>query len=141
MTDGCIFCQVVSGQIPTNLIYSDEKVIVFLDIKPANKGHALVIPKKHYENLNEIPADEVWHLFEVVQKVSKALEKSLDAEGYNVVMNNKRTAGQLIDHAHVHVIPRYKGDDMTIKLGWSYKGYEGNEMREYGDKLRKGIKK
>lgn len=140
MSDGCVFCKIVEGQIPSNLIYSDEHIFAFLDINPANKGHTIIIPRKHYETFNEIPASELGHLFEIVQKISEAMEKNLKAGGYNVLSSNKRPAGQEIDHVHIHVIPRYKGDEMQVRMGWTYKKYEGNEIKEVADKIRKGLR-
>ena len=135
----CIFCKIISGQIPSTIVHSDDNFFVFLDINPANKGHTLVVPRKHYETFNDMPAEEVWHLFETVQRVSKAVEKGLKAEGYNILISNKRAAGQEVDHIHVHVIPRYKGDEMAVRLGWTYKKYEGNEIKEVADRIRKSL--
>ena len=135
----CVFCKIIAGEIPTTIVHLDESTFAFLDINPANKGHVLVLPRKHYENLNDIPANEVWHLFEIVQKISKAIEKGLKAEGYNVLMNNKKPAGQLVDHAHIHVIPRFKGDEMQVRLGWNYKKYEEGEAKTVAERIKKYI--
>jgi len=135
----CIFCKIISGQIPSAIVHSDDNFFVFLDINPANKGHTLVIPKKHYETFNDMPAEEVWHLFETVQKVSKAVEKGLKAEGYNILISNKRPAGQEVDHIHVHVIPRYKGDEMAVRLGWNYKKYDEGEAKAVADRIKKNL--
>lgn len=125
----CIFCKIIAGQIPANIVYSDEQVFAFLDINPANKGHTLVVPRKHYTTFNDIPEAELQDLFSAVQKISKGMEKGLNAEGYNVLNNNKKPAGQLVDHVHIHVIPRYKGDEMSVRLGWSYKKYEEGQRQ------------
>jgi histidine triad (HIT) family protein len=135
----CIFCKIISGEIPATIVHLDESTFAFLDINPANKGHILVLPRKHYENLNDIPTNEVWHLFEVVQKISKAIEKGLKAEGYNILMNNKKPAGQLVNHAHIHVIPRFKGDEMQVRLGWNYKKYEEGEAKTVAERIKKHI--
>ncbi|MEM2974047.1 MAG: HIT family protein [Candidatus Micrarchaeia archaeon] len=135
----CVFCKIIEGQIPSSVVFSDEHIMAFLDINPANKGHTLIMPKRHYNTFNDIPVKELSHLFEVVQRVSKAVEKGLAAEGYNILINNKKAAGQLVEHVHIHVIPRHKGDDMAVRLGWSYKKYEGNEIKEVADKIRKNL--
>jgi len=135
----CIFCKIINGEIPSTIVYSDESTFAFLDINPANKGHTLVIPKKHYETFNEIPTSEIWHLFEVVQKLSKAVEKGLKAEGYNILSSNRRLAGQEVDHAHIHVIPRFKGDEMQVRLGWNYKKYEEGEAKTVAKRIKKHI--
>jgi histidine triad (HIT) family protein len=139
MAEECTFCRIIAGQIPATIIHSDDRTFAFLDINPANKGHTLVLTRKHYENLNEIPANELGSLFEAVQKISKAIEKGLKAEGYNILMNNKRPAGQIIDHAHIHIIPRFKGDEMQVRLGWAYKKYEQGEDKTISEKIKKHL--
>ena len=106
----CIFCKLVKGEIPSTKVYEDDQDLAFLDINPANKGHTLVIPKRHYGDLEEIPADELASLMQVVQKVGKAMKSAVQADGFNIVQNNGRAAGQVVDHLHFHVIPRFASD-------------------------------
>ena len=107
----CVFCGIVQGKIPAHIILDRDNVMAFLDINPVAPGHTLVIPKKHYENLLEIPKEILAELFEAVKVVSKALI-NYGYEGVNVLSNVGPAAGQVIMHAHVHVIPRKTGDGL-----------------------------
>jgi len=135
----CVFCKIIAGQIPSTIVHSDEKVFSFLDINPANKGHTLVVPRTHYPTFNDIPPSEIQHLFETAQTISKAMEKGLHADGYNLMCNNKRPAGQEVDHVHIHIIPRFNGDHVSVKLGWEYKKYDKGEEKTVADKIRKHL--
>lgn len=106
-----LFEKIIAGEIPCYKIYEDDKVFAFLDIQPHSKGHTLVIPKKPYENLLAIPNDLLEPLMIAAKKIAKHMEETLDAKGFNIVMNNGIIAGQEIFHAHLHVIPRYEGDE------------------------------
>ena len=108
MTESCAFCKIVHREMPANQIYEDEKVIAFLSNNPINVGHTLVVPKRHYENIYEIPEDEVAHLSKIVKKVAYAVKTAVNAEGIRIIQNNGEAAGQVIFHFHVHVIPMYK---------------------------------
>ncbi len=110
MSTDCIFCKIVKGEIPSTKILETEKSYCFLDINPINPGHLLVIPKEHYVTIFEIPDDILADLIVNVRKLSEAVYKAVSAEGINVVQNNYRAAGQLIDHAHFHIIPRFSND-------------------------------
>ena len=131
----CIFCKIVKKEIPASVVYEDEHVISFLDIMPANKGHCLVVPKKHCETLLDIQDGDLSELIKVVKKVTKALSLSIGNGAYNIVMNNGEVAGQLVQHAHIHIIPRFKGD--RLRLSWSHKGYKDKEIEEYQNKIKK----
>ena len=131
----CVFCKIARGEIPSAKVYEDQLILAFLDIMPASKGHCLVMSKNHYETFTEIPPNELCDLFEVAQKISKAISSALGNKGYNILLNNDRTAGQLIPHAHVHIIPRFKGD--RIRLSWSHKKYEGREIEKIKEKIVK----
>jgi len=131
----CVFCKIARGEIPSAKVYEDQLILAFLDIMPASKGHCLVMSKNHYETFTEIPPNELCDLFEAAQKISKAISSALGNKGYNILLNNDRTAGQLIPHAHVHIIPRFKGD--RIRLSWSHKKYEGREIEKIKEKIVK----
>ena len=106
----CIFCKIVRGEIPSARVLETDDVLAFLDINPVSKGHTLVIPKAHYASFPEIPADLLGHLGEALQKIGTAVKSQLHCAGFNVLLNNDRAAGQLIDHSHFHLIPRNKAD-------------------------------
>jgi histidine triad (HIT) family protein len=136
MTD-CIFCKIVNGDIPSSKVYEDSETLAFLDISPVNKGHTLIIPKKHYETFEDVPADELGELIVKVQKVCKAVIKATNADGYNLIQNNKTSAGQEVPHIHFHIIPRYKDDG--FKFNWENKKYEDEEMKEFKEKISKEL--
>ena len=108
MSEPCTFCKIVQKEAPASVVYEDEKVIAFMSIQPINVGHTLVVPKKHYENVYEIPEEEAAYLYKIVKKLAYAVKKAVDAEGIRIVQNNGEAAGQVIFHLHVHIIPMKK---------------------------------
>ncbi|RLJ08867.1 MAG: HIT family protein [Candidatus Aenigmatarchaeota archaeon] len=105
--EDCVFCKIVAGQIPAKKVYEDSTVLAFLDINPRNPGHTLVVPKKHYETLMQMPEKEAGELFERVKKLAQAALKAVSADGVSISQSNGRAAGQIIPHVHFHVIPRF----------------------------------
>lgn len=116
----CIFCQIVAGNIPCAKVFETDLVLAFLDIAPIRPGHALVIPKAHHETLLDVPAELSGPLFEALRRVGRAVLAATGAEGLNVGMNNYAAAGQLVPHAHFHVIPRVSGDGLSLWPGAAY---------------------
>ena len=112
----CIFCKIAAGEIPSTTIYEDDDFRVILDIEPASKGHALILPKEHYANLYELDDAVAAKALVVAKKVITEMTEVLGCEGYNVLQNNGTAAGQTVFHFHMHLIPRYKEDD--VKIGW-----------------------
>jgi histidine triad (HIT) family protein len=108
----CKFCKIARKEMSASRIYEDERVMAFLDIRPLNEGHALVIPKKHYETIFDIPDEEIGHLYKIVKKVACAVKEGVNAEGITISQHNGKAAGQVIFHLHVHVIPRYEGQKL-----------------------------
>lgn len=127
--DDCIFCKIVAGGIPSTKLYEDEKVLAFLDIMPAAKGHSLVITKKHYATLIDVPHEELAELAKVVQKIGTAAVKATEAQGFNVLQSNNKVAGQVIPHVHFHIIPRKEGDNLNFS--WEQGKAEQKELEEY----------
>jgi len=115
--ENCIFCKIANGVIPAATLYEDENFKVILDLGPASKGHALILPKEHYENLLELPEDKVAAAFILAKKMAVKMKEVLHCEGLNVVQNNGPTAGQTVFHFHIHLIPRYEGDQ--VGLNWT----------------------
>ena len=113
----CIFCQIVSGQIPSSKVYEDEEVLAFLDITQVTTGHTLVIPKKHYRNMLEMDAEAASSLFARVPKIAKQLQEKLGSSGINIINNNEEAAGQTVFHTHVHLLPRFDESD-GLKLSF-----------------------
>lgn len=115
--ENCIFCKIAAGEIPSATIYEDDDFRVILDIEPASKGHALILPKEHYANLYELPEELASKALIVAKKVVASMTEIVGCDGYNVLQNNGEVAGQTVFHFHIHLIPRYKEDDVTI--AWS----------------------
>lgn len=116
MSESCIFCKIVQKEAPASIVYEDEKVVAFLSIQPINVGHTLVVPKAHYENIHDIPDEEVSHLYKIVKKLAPAVKKAVEAEGIRIVQNNGEAAGQVIFHLHVHIIPMNKESQWVHRL-------------------------
>lgn len=112
----CIFCRIANGEIPAKTLYEDDRFRVILDLGPATKGHALILPKNHAANLFELPQEEAAQVLLVAQRIGTLLREKLNADGLNLVQNNGEAAGQTVSHFHLHMIPRYVGDGQTI--GW-----------------------
>lgn len=131
--DNCIFCKIAAGDIPSATIYEDNDFRVILDIEPASKGHALILPKEHYANLYELSDELAAKALIVAKKVITKMTSILGCDGYNVVQNNGEAAGQTVFHFHIHLIPRYKDDNVNI--GWS----QGNLTEEIKAEILSGM--
>lgn len=112
--DSCIFCKIAGGEIPSATLYEDDDFRVILDLGPASKGHALILPKEHYANLYEIPDELAAKAMKLAKKMASAMTKALGCDGFNLVQNNGEVAGQTVFHFHMHLIPRYEGDGAGI---------------------------
>ena len=110
----CIFCKIAAGEIPSATIYEDDDFRVILDLGPATKGHALILPKAHYADLTELPEELAAKAFVLAKKIVTGMKEALPCDGYNVVQNNGSSAGQTVFHFHMHLIPRYEGDGAHI---------------------------
>lgn len=129
----CIFCKIVAGSIPSEKVYEDEHTYVFLDIKPVHLGHTLVIPKVHAEDIFDIKEKDWLEVMKTVHLFAPKIKTATGADGVNIIMNNKRSAGQLVDHAHVHIVPRFKND--------GFKGLpQHDELKETLTKMAEKIK-
>ena len=112
----CIFCKIANGEIPSRTIEENDMFRVVLDVGPATRGHALILPKEHYKNLYELPEEIVAEAFKLAKKVALKMKERLNCDGVNIVQNNEEAAGQTVFHFHMHVIPRFTDDGQTI--GW-----------------------
>lgn len=129
----CVFCKIIKGELRSYKVYEDEKTLVFLDINPVANGHILVVPKNHYETMEEIPENDLCDLIKAVKKIGMGIKKALEIEGYNVSLNNGRVAGQIIPHFHWHIIPRKENDGLSP---WPHKQYEEGIAEELTKILR-----
>jgi histidine triad (HIT) family protein len=135
MTD-CIFCKIIKGELPSERVYEDKDCVAFLTIGPVNKGHTLVVPRKHVVNLFDMDDALVKKLFIVVKKLIHPVTNAFNADGANVSINNNEASGQIVMHAHVHIIPRYKSDRLSA---WPHQTYADGEMKECGGRIRKRL--
>lgn len=133
----CIFCKIVRGEIPSVKVYESDSVFCFLDVAPAVRGHSLVIPKKHVENILEIPEDMAAGMHEAMRRVGRGIIQGLNADGFNVGMNNFQAAGQVVMHAHWHLIPRFHGDGLQL---WPQHKYDSDEqMQVFAQKISSAL--
>ena len=123
----CIFCKIAGGDIPSATLYEDDEFRVILDLGPATKGHALILPKHHYANLYEIPEEMAAKAMVLAKKMATAMTEALGCDGFNIVQNNGEVAGQTVFHFHMHLIPRYEGEEDFLK--WN-PGTLTDEMRD-----------
>lgn len=130
----CLFCGIVSGDVPSQTIDSDEKTVAFMDINPATPGHALVIPRKHSADLLEIEAEDLDATAEAAQRLARRMKEALDADGVNVLNACGSAAWQTVFHFHLHVIPRFEDD--PLKLPWVPEGGDPDEIAKVAEKLR-----
>ena len=112
--ENCIFCKIANGKIPAATLYEDENFRVILDLGPASKGHALILPKSHAANIYELSDEMAAKAMILAKKMATAMTAALKCDGFNIVQNNGECAGQTVFHFHMHLIPRYKGDQVGI---------------------------
>ena len=132
--DNCIFCKIISGEIPSAVIFEDEEFKAILDRFPGNIGHVLVLPKQHYSNIFDIDEDVAGRLFRLATKIAKNMKEVLGFEAMNVVQNNGSLAGQTVHHFHLHLIPRYENDKVQIK--WEQLDLTDEQIAEIQNKLK-----
>lgn len=131
--DDCIFCKLANGIIPTNSIYEDEDFNVILDAAPATKGHALILPKEHADNLYELPEETAAKVLVLAKRLATKMTEKLGCDGFNIVQNNGTVAGQTVFHFHMHLIPRYNNDGQ--KIAWEPQNVEAEELKNTKDIL------
>jgi histidine triad (HIT) family protein len=134
MTDECVFCKIVKGEIPAAKIFENEKFLAFLDINPANFGHAIIIPKEHTESMISAKSAILKEILPLAKKIAQAITLNRRAQGFNVCINNSKAAGQLVPHLHAHIIPRYDADSLTIDKQKT-KRYLPGEMEKIASEL------
>ncbi len=134
--DNCIFCKIISGKIPCDKVYEDAKTLAFLDANPASLGHSLVVSKNHYETFDEMREDDVKSLTVTAYKIAKAFKKI--SEGYNIIQNNKKVAGQVVPHVHFHIVPRSENDG----IAWNrpYPKCSEEKTKQIAEKIKKNMK-
>ena len=135
--DDCIFCKIANGEIPSATVYEDSICRVILDVNPANKGHALIIPKEHFDNIYSMDAETAAKIFTIATEVAKAQKAELNPGGLNILQNNGEAAGQTVFHFHMHLVPRYIKDNVTMT--WIPGKADTEELSALSKALRKRI--
>ena len=135
--DDCIFCKIIDGTLPSSKVYESDTVYAFLDLNPAGKGHTLIVPKKHCQDIFSVDTKIGSDVLSAMQKIAEAIKLVTGCTGLNIIQNNGRDAGQMVDHLHWHVIPRFAGDGLDL---WPQGKYDSmDEMNAMAEKLRKAL--
>jgi histidine triad (HIT) family protein len=134
----CIFCRIVRKEAPVSIVYEDDKVLAFLDIRPLNEGHTLVIPKDHYETVYDMPEDLIAHIYTTVKRIAVAVKVITTADGITIIQQNGHAAGQEVFHMHVHVVPRYEGQKLPHSRDIPNANRE--QLEQAADRIRQQFK-
>ena len=132
--ENCIFCKIAAGEIPSATLYEDEEFRVILDLNPASKGHALILPKEHYRNLYDLDDALAAKVLPLAKKITNRMKEIVKCDGYNLVQNNEEVAGQSVFHFHMHMIPRYEADH--VGLGWNMGALTEEDKEEIVSRFR-----
>jgi histidine triad (HIT) family protein len=134
--DDCLFCKIIKGEVPANMVYENDKIFAFLDINPNNKGHTLVVPKQHCTDLLETPDDVLADMMSRTKKIAEAIMKAVNADGFNTILNTKPAAGQVIFHTHLHIIPRFKDDGFKH---WPHQEVTPEDLKKVQDLIKQNL--
>lgn len=134
----CIFCKIVSNEIPSLKVYEDDRVLGFMDINPLNKGHLLIIPKTHAATIHEITESDFLAVMSATHKLAAAVKKALNPEGINLLQLNGKAANQVVAHLHMHIVPRWSGDGITISQ-WEMVPGDMEKIKTVAEKIRSEI--
>lgn len=134
MTDECIFCKIIAGELPGEIVDSDERTVAFMDINPATPGHALVVPRAHAADLMEICDEDLQATIVAARRLARRMEAALEPDGFNILNACRPAAWQTVFHFHLHVIPRYEND--PLKLPWIPRGAEEGQIAAVAEKIR-----
>jgi histidine triad (HIT) family protein len=134
----CIFCKIISGEIPSVKIYEDDRALAFMDINPLNDGHLLIIPKAHAATIHEITEADFLAVMSATHKLAAAVQKTLAPEGINILQLNGKAANQVVPHLHVHIVPRWSGDGLTVSQ-WNLVPGDMEKIKELADQIKSEI--
>jgi histidine triad (HIT) family protein len=134
----CIFCKIIAGEIPAVKVLDEELVLAFMDINPSSRGHMLVVPKKHAENIFEISESDLAAMIKVVKRCATAAKEALKAEGVTVLQLNGKASDQIVPHIHIHVMPRWENDGLSIS-SWEMKPGDMEEIKGIARKVKEHI--
>jgi histidine triad (HIT) family protein len=133
----CVFCKIISGQIPSARVFETDLAVAFLDINPLNPGHSLIVPRAHHVQLTDLPDDLAAHVGSLLPRLCRAVREATAAQGLNVIVNNGAAAGQAVDHCHWHIIPRFAGD--PIRWPWRQGKYSGDELNQMRSRIERAL--
>lgn len=133
----CIFCKIVTGDVPCFKLYEDDQTIAFMDINPANEGHTLVIPKEHWEDVYAISPELLAATVQTVQKIARAVNQTLNPDGINLVQANGKGAAQSVQHFHMHILPRRVGDE--LKLNWGLRPGDMDAVKDVCERVKRNL--
>jgi len=134
----CIFCKIISGEIPSVKIYEDDRTLAFMDINPLNDGHLLIIPKAHAATIHEITEADFLAVMSATHKLAAAVQKTLAPDGINILQLNGEAANQVVPHLHVHIVPRWSGDGLTVSQ-WNLAPGDMEKIKELADQIKSEI--
>jgi histidine triad (HIT) family protein len=134
--EDCLFCGIVAGDVPAQIVDSDEHTVAFMDINPATRGHALVVPRRHSADLMDVPEEDLAGTMAAARRLARRMDKTLEPDGFNILNSCRPAAWQTIFHYHLHVIPRYEDD--PLKLPWIPRGAEADEIAAVAERVRGG---
>jgi histidine triad (HIT) family protein len=137
MSQDCVFCKIVQGEIPSARVLETDRAIAFLDINPVNLGHLLLLPRSHHESLLDLPEDDAAHVGALLPRLCRAVVAATGAEAFNLIVNNGRLAGQTVFHGHWHIIPRFPGD--AVHWPWPHRVYDAGEMPRMQERIRQAL--
>ena len=134
----CIFCKIIDGEIPAVKVLDEESVLAFMDINPSSKGHMLVVPKRHAENIFQISEGDLEAVTHAVKRCANAVKEALNAEGITILQLNGKASDQIVPHFHIHIIPRWENDGLSIS-NWEMKPGDMEEIKDIARKVKKNI--
>lgn len=134
--EDCIFCKIISGDMPSHQIYEDENVLAFMDIRPVNTGHVLVVPKEHAKNFLESSDEQMCKLMTTTRKITPAILDAVDADSCNFTTNCGRSAGQVVFHTHFHIIPRFPADGHEM---WKRQSDEEDDLKAIAERIKENL--
>ena len=134
----CIFCKIAKGEIPSATVYEDDDFRVIMDISPASEGHMIILPKEHAANVYELSDATASKIYVLAKKLATALKDALDCDGINILQNNGEAAGQTVSHLHMHIIPRYYSDDISIR--WNQGKSDTDSLAELAKSIGQRLK-
>lgn len=141
MSDDCVFCQIIDGNIPARTVHEDDAVVAFLDANPLTRGHTLIVPRNHYERVADLPRDDRDAVFATLGRLAPAVQSAVHADGLTVGMNDGEAAGQEVPHVHGHLVPRFEGDSggAVHSIVRSLPDLEDDELDDIADAIRDGV--